>query len=204
LSTAAGKALGVCVAECYIGGYSTCAGRSNRYKDISMGELDEYLATRQEAFSGGTGQEDLQGIREVDGRQIHPRLYHFSGTVKSRVWGESCVGVQHFDCVGLVNYAIAPYYSGSLPWGIDIPAYRTSGLTKITDPKDLKDGDVIICKGPPKSDYDSHIGMIYQDGDGIWRVVQAASTESGCSDDAEWSKYEARYDRFRMHDKSLK
>ena len=200
-STDPSKALGVCMAvQPIFDGYNTCAGRCTiieRDNTFYGHDLDTYVGDRQKDADAGTRQEDWDGITDIDGRKIHPRRVHFRGGLKFNkvVWGESCVGVRHFDCVGLVNYCYARHFKDNArrPFGLDIAAFRnkSSGFEPrtSTSSSDFMDADVVITKG------NGHIGMIYQDGE-TWKVVQAVETDIGLTEDSVFNP--AKWDRFRM------
>ena len=193
------RAIGVCLAaQSIFGGYNSCAGRckiieaDNTFYDS---DLDKYVTDREVDVRQGTPQTQWEGITDVEGRWIHPRRVHFQGALSfggKVVWGESCHGVRHFDCVGLVNYCYARHYNGK-SFGIDIAAFRgpNSGFERrsSTSTSDFKNGDVIITRS------NSHIAMIYESG-GSWYIVQALSSESGLTKDSSFQPGD--WDRFRL------
>jgi len=176
-------------------GYNSCAGRSRRC-DQSQ-DLDAYITAREaDIAAGNTDQASWSGS---GAKNLHPRKYIFrSGTPSAILWGESCQGHRHFDCVGLVNYCYAQHFY--MPsFGLDIPAYRNAlqGTTPITNDTDLMDGDIIIPKGA-----NTHIAMIYNagtgsDGNAMWKIVQAEETEVGLSNHAPFKP--GSWDRYRMN-----
>jgi len=183
------KVLGVCMAvQPRFDGYNTCAGRSSRFGAAL--DLEAYITARDaEIAAGRTDQTTWPGAPP---RNLHPRKYHFRGTLKSGVvWGESCVGVRHFDCVGLVNYCYARHWYQP-GFGMDIAAFREpkSGTVQVTNPNDRMDADILIV--PPQK----HIGMLYSNGN-KWFVVQATDSIYGLSDNAEFDP--SNWDRFRMN-----
>jgi len=107
------------------------------------------------------------------------------------VWGESCVNVRHFDCVGLVNYCYARHWYQP-NFGLDISAFRnpTQGTQEIARDNDRMDADILI-----KPD-DTHIGMLYRRGEN-WYVVQAEDTVIGLTDTAPFIA--DKWNRFRMN-----
>lgn len=201
-STDIGKALGVCMAyQSTFDRHNSCAGRSTTIEKeavVREADLDQYVVYCQIEADSGVPQERWSGAGSVGGRAIHARRVHFRGAPKDGgklVWGESCVGVRHFDCVGLVNYCYAQHYYNQkkLPFGLDIPAFRnpSSGFAarSSTAESDFMDADVVVTKS------DGHIGMIYWDG-AKWRVVQAVGTDVGLTESSEFKPHE--WDRFRM------
>ena len=119
-------------------------------------------------------------------------------TEYGRETGESCVGVRHFDCVGLVNYCYARHWANpKIPFGMDIKDFREAkaGTTPVTNKNDRMDADILIVR-PSK-----HIGMLYRNGDN-WFVVQATDTIYGLSDDSPFDP--DKWDRFRMNGAFLK
>ena len=72
----------------------------------------------------------------------------FGGKV---VWGESCHGVRHFDCVGLVSYCYARHTMESLrARHRGVSRKRLERLAPPTSTSDFKNGDV-ICQSIPTS-----------------------------------------------------
>lgn len=176
-------ALGVRMATTSLGGHNTCAGRSHFY---SPGDLKSYLGAANEIVTRRGG---MQSVAPTDWpgygpSRLHPRIYYFNGDKQEKgnvVWGESCDGVPHFDCVGLVNYCYAFHYQH--------PRYSTfageirqwaSGLgTQIKDPQDVLNADVVI-----KADM-GHIAMVYLEG-GKAKIVQAKGTAYGLTEDDDY------------------
>ena len=184
------KVLGVCMAvQPTTDGYNTCAGRSSRF---SSADLNAYVEARKADVAAGRNDQTTWPGAEPQG--IYPRKYHFRGALQNSgqvVWGESCVGRRHFDCVGLVNYCYARHWYKP-NFGLDIVAYRNAiqGTAPVTNANDRMDADILI-----KSD-NSHIAMLYKNGD-AWLVVQAADTKTGLSDGEVFDP--AAWDRFRMN-----
>ena len=181
------SSMGVQMAWSNVTGYCTCAGRCDaadmlgRQRDMGASH-DAYVAAAPE---------DPNSIawRGVGGDNLHPRHHAFNGTMADKpVWGESCIGKRHFDCVGLVNYCYSAHGSGQ--FGLSIPAFRSRPeFEQVTDPADRLNGDVLIFPN------DAHIGMLWNDG-GSWKVVQAVDTRHGLTDSA---VYDAdKWHRYRM------
>ena len=198
-ATARDSVLAVCTAYCTIGGYSTCAGRSDRtgVGPATPPDLDAFLKSCNDAIAKGKTDQTTWTGAGIQ-KDLFPRKYYWQGVLQENgrvVWGESCDEVRHFDCVGLVNYCYAQHWYQP-NFGLDIAAFRNEnqGATQITDAKDLMDADILIKPG------NGHIGMLYQD-DGDWYVVQAVGTATGLTDDSEFKA--SAWDRFRMNDAYL-
>jgi hypothetical protein len=193
-----------------VGGYNTCAGRSSKCMQPTdpkalgayLTGVNDYLTrngTTLAAINTAKRQADLP--KGPNG--LYPRKYWFQ-SLSGVVWGEPCDGVQHFDCVGLINYCYAYHWKTDTPFGLDImmwasvdrvsdgkggwklsdpqnPSFNTGhGFgSVITDPHDLMDGDVIV-----KSKLE-HIAMIYMDGNNA-KIVQAEDTQDGLTDTADY------------------
>ena len=184
------KVLGVCMAvQPTIDGYNTCAGRSSRY---TSADLSSYLEARKADIAAGRN--DQTSWSGAPPQNLHPRKFYFRSALQNNgnvVWGESCVGVRHFDCVGLVNYCYARHWYKP-NFGLDIAAFRNAiqGTAPVTNANDRMDADILIKSG------DKHIAMLYKSGD-AWLVVQATDTRSGLSDGEVFDP--DLWDRFRMN-----
>lgn len=173
------------------GGYNTCAGRCNRFRGASSIDLEAYLNARRADSADGKAEQNWSGAGP--GNKLHPRKYHFRNGLAEGgkvVWGESCFGVRHFDCIGLVNYCYAMFWKSGGAFGRDIADMATfnAGNVPITNANDLMDADILIK--PP----DKHIALLYNAGGDNWRVVQASQTQDGLSDTeaydaSKWSRY---------------
>ena len=98
----------------------------------------------------------------------------------SIVWGESCDGWRHFDCIGLVEYSLQfVYVNDPKPVGGEIWQFASPnnvlGAKKITDTTDIMEGDLVS-----KLDNGSyhHIGIIYFDNKQA-KIAQANETSVG-------------------------
>jgi hypothetical protein len=96
------------------------------------------------------------------------------------VWGQNCDGWRHFDCIGLVVFALQDALQKPLQ-GRDIvqlagpkSPYR---LLKISGVEDLLDGDLVSQIDAKTGKY-HHIGVLYKEG-AIAYVAQAAETSKG-------------------------
>jgi hypothetical protein len=191
--TAQQKVLAVCTAACVIGGYSTCAGRSSLYDQLEVNALTAFITSCQDAIAkGNTDQSAWSGAGP--NKNLFPRKYYWQGALQNMgtvTWGESCAGVRHFDCVGLVNYCYARHWYQT-NFGLDIAAYRNAnqGTTEIDDSNDLMDADILVKSG------NHHIGMLYSKGND-WFVVQAYGTTKGLTDDERFNS--SLWDRYRMN-----
>jgi cell wall-associated NlpC family hydrolase len=190
------KVLAACTAaQPLFDGYNTCAGRSGRYSETP--DLETFLKVRQEDINKGkTDQTNWEGAGSH--KKLFPRKYYFRGALQKNgvvIWGESCVGVRHFDCVGLVNYCYAKHWYQAV-FGMDIAAFRNSscGTIQVTNDQDLMDADILIKPG------NNHIGMLYQVSNN-WFVVQAVGTETGVTDTEPFTA--KAWDRYRMQDAFL-
>lgn len=184
------KIIAVCTAvQPNFDGYNTCAGRPSRFSQEQ--NLDDYIKARQADIAAGkTDQTQWSGAAG----NLHPRKYFRRSSLEGGgkiVWGESCVGHRHFDCVGLVNYCYAQHWYQAA-FGMDIVAFRnpSNGAVQITNADDRMDGDILIPPG------NGHIAMLYQAG-ASWKIVQAEQTTVGLTDSANFDP--ARWDRFRMN-----
>ena len=89
------------------------------------------------------------------------------------VWGQSCKGIRHFDCVGFISYC---YWKASgAVMQLDISAWRTpAGGRQVFDlragerPSALMDGDILV-----KADH--HIGYVSADG----TIIEAQDSHLG-------------------------
>jgi hypothetical protein len=112
-------------------------------------------------------------------------------THKQLIWGESCVGKRHFDCVGLVNAA----YAVAVDWPevtLEICQWANRNFTTdVTQDPEVKPGDILcawnggvvdassrsVVPGTPEALKWHHIGLAVGDKDGS--VVQAEQGKAG-------------------------
>jgi hypothetical protein len=191
------KAISVCTAVQYgAKGYNTCAGRSG----VNTGDLEAYLREAEKARAAGKDQRQWPGYGPL---QLHPRRYFLKNTIQEGgkiVWGESCAGHKHFDCVGLVNYCLAEH-TPHAGWCWEISQYmdgtaggvtivpKVSPKTKELDSDSVMNADLV---GRKKEAGWVHIGMLYRV-DGKIYVVQTGDTKYGVTageiyDPSKWSK----------------
>jgi hypothetical protein len=75
----------------------------------------------------------------------------------STVWGESCVGVRHFDCIGLVNYCFSTILNEDWQFGIDSFAVpdnaRSAGFVEVKPLSTAKSCDIVTIGR-------EHIGIV--------------------------------------------
>ena len=167
--------------------YCVCAGsyfnsRGGRATDADSPDLVAYLDSLK-----GTPPSNWPNFngRFTPRRAFGPGQNGGDGAGKL-VWGESCKGVRHFDCIGFVFYCIWKA-NGDIPW-YEIKGWRTPTpgrqvfkLNEIeySDEKDnkklirlrpsaLMDGDILIQA-------DHHIGLVAADG----TMYQAEDTHLG-------------------------
>jgi hypothetical protein len=176
--------------------YNSCAGRCKRAGIGVAKELSQYKSDHQADIASKKPTADWGTPSE-----LHPRKYYFRGTLQAGggvVWGESCYGRKHFDCIGLVNYCIAKHFTGKA-YANEIAAFKSpnSGAVPIFDSNDLMDADILIPAGTTK-----HIAFLYNAGANIWKIVQATQTEVGLTSSELYEP--AKWDRFRMLDVYLK
>src|SRR5262249_54535607 len=94
---------------------------------------------------------------------------------KKKVWGEDCRGRMHFDCVGLVNWAIAKTFNKPL-WTFDLDKYREGLKGKV---------EAVLVNAPGGK----HLSFLPADiflnphhiafATGAGTVIEAASTDLG-------------------------
>lgn len=187
------RVLAVCTAvQPLFDGYNTCAGRCRRQGiENPAQDLAGYLTARRTDESAGVPEVSWPGGRGG----LFPRKYYFRGALQAGgavVWGESCYGRRHFDCIGLVNYCYGKHWKNG-NFAVDIPMVRlpSSGFVAVADGSPCMDADVIIPKGG-----NVHIGMLYDAGGGTFRIVQATDTIYGLTETSEYDR--SAWDRFRM------
>jgi hypothetical protein len=140
-----------------------------------------YLAAARAGLALNANQSFIPG--SVPGN-LHPRRYFFLGVMQELgkvVWGESCIGRKHFDCVGLVNYCLEEHTHLRGGWGFEIKQYFESKITGTSDKGRLPaanvvDGDICVRRTPL-----DHIGILFRSGNSAF-VIQASETKKGLSD----------------------
>jgi hypothetical protein len=188
--TMKGHVLSVCSAWTQVKGYNTCAGRSGIFVQPPANALLPYLEDAKTIQSMGIGH--WPGVGAF---QLHPRRYFLGDKLQENgkiVWGESCVGRRHFDCVGLVNFCYEEHTKRVGGWAFEISQYMSglAGTSPVAVKRDLSNvmnGDV-VCRLKPHE----HIGLLYRNKGDVF-VIQATETSVGLTDDTlyvpdHWSK----------------
>jgi hypothetical protein len=126
---------------------------------------------------------------------LTPRRLAGSRDIKNTgriVWGQNCDGWRHFDCIGLVVFALQDALQKSLQ-GREIVQLAGPqspyGLRRISGDQDLLDGDM-VSQIDANGKY-HHIGVLFMRGDTAF-VAQAAQTARGVTigtfyDPKDWS-----------------
>lgn len=124
----------------------------------------------------------------------YPRRLHGKGS--SIYVGEDCLGTRHFDCIGLVNWAIGCVLAKQPGYSIQQWNTGAKGLAAVMDPPavgSLQNADVLVRLGERE-----HIGLATSGGE----VIEAKGSEIGVvvSDyrREKWTKLA------RIHDSYLK
>jgi hypothetical protein len=95
------------------------------------------------------------------------------------VWGQNCDGWRHFDCIGLVVFALQDALKKPLQEReiVQLAGPKSPyGLARISGVQDLLDGDM-VSQIDEKGKY-HHIGVLYKEEDSTY-VAQAAQTSKG-------------------------
>ncbi|MBO0932445.1 hypothetical protein [Fibrella aquatilis] len=156
-----------------IEGVNTCAGCSSKYSQQSSQSISNYLKA---------------GKDEPGKNGLFPRIWKFKGKVQPRgasgnglVWGESCIGKRHFDCIGFVEYCIGKVWSQTTVFQIDIAVLFNNpghyGFAIVTDPTDILNADLVSHDDGGGKWH--HIGMVYLDEKNQAKIVQAADSDIG-------------------------
>ena len=156
-----------------IEGINTCAGCSSKYTQVSSQSMSDYLKA---------------GKDEPGKNGLFPRIWKFKGKIQPRgasnnglVWGESCIGKKHFDCIGFVEYCVGKVWSQPVNFQVDIAALFNNpgnyGFAIVTDPTDILNADLVSHDDGGGKWH--HIGMVYLDEKKQAKVVQAADSDIG-------------------------
>jgi hypothetical protein len=90
----------------------------------------------------------------------------------STIWGESCTGVRHFDCIGLVNFCYSQAASINFNYSIDhfvVPTMaRNVGFVEVKPISSAKPGDIVTVGN-------DHIGIVTDNK----TVVEAMDSPNG-------------------------
>jgi hypothetical protein len=170
-------------AQCAVDGLHVCGGRwdgtnggipGGRPANATDGDLVAYLAGLA-ALDPSLWQPYFQSFapRMQEGRTVTRRL----------VWGEDCRNVQHFDCVGFVNYCVELSLGRSkqvqysiAQWGSDAIG-ATSAVDMSSDPFPA---DVLINASA------THIGLMVGDGNIINAEQASVGVVTRTFDPAKW------------------
>lgn len=121
----------------------------------------------------------------------------------SIVWGESCDGWRHFDCIGLVEFSVQFVYArgtvGGEIWQFASPQ-NVLGAKRITDIADIMEGDLVSKFDDGKY---HHIGMVYFD-NGQPKIAQANETSIGVTINTVYDQASWNGGRWRLPDGLLK
>lgn len=147
-------------ASCSVDGYHVCAGR---YRTAPGGRVARSTDTDLRTFLQQIAGQPPASWQSPSG--LWPRMMEGKTVTKQIVWGESCVNVRHFDCVGLVNYCLSQALNRSIQDSIGGYNAHTRDVTR--DPNVLPAD--ILTRGT------SHIGFAMGDG----RVVHASESSRG-------------------------
>ncbi len=90
----------------------------------------------------------------------------------STVWGEDCIGVRHFDCIGLVNYCFSTVLNQDWQFGIDSFALpdnaRSAGFVEVKPISTAQTCDIVTIGR-------EHIGIVTN----MQTVIEAMDTGNG-------------------------
>jgi hypothetical protein len=168
----------VFAAQCSVDGLHLCGGRwdsdhggidGGRTADSNDSDLIAYLSGLESSSPDEwEPYYEYFSPRRVEGRTVQTQI----------VWGEDCRYVQHFDCVGFINYCIELGIDRSreIQCSIQQWAGDLSGTVGVPLDAPPHPADILI-----KSGY-KHIAFLVGDGagDGDWgRIVHAEQTSTG-------------------------
>lgn len=166
--------IAVSAAEMTVKTYCVCAGswatiKGGRPADANAPDLNNYLNTLRSTSDTSLWMPFFQ--------RFTPRRAFGPGQNGALVWGESCTGIHHFDCITYINCCLmelkgSEYTFEILQWR-DNPAMTGStvyALGSLNSSFKLEDGDILIKTVPHE-----HIAFVSKDG----QVFQAADTDLG-------------------------
>ncbi|MBK9129760.1 MAG: hypothetical protein IPM13_18545 [Phycisphaerales bacterium] len=179
-------------------GSQVCAGSSARLSAKPAESMTDFLARAKAAAH-------LPLAQQPTSNGLTPRRWIFRGKVKTAtpVWGESCLGKRHFDCMGLVNYCVDKVWAGKTAFGVDLGALMDKpgyyGATTVPATAEVLDGDIV---GKQDKGVWHHIALLHKTANGVF-VIQAAESDVGVTGGqkyvpAEWQR------RVRIQDGYLK
>jgi len=146
---------------CVCGGNYSLAGQGNIFTPGA--DLDAYLKDQKPSDPG----------RCYSRAGLTPRRVKGGGDGDPYVWGRSCDGWRHFDCLGLVDFALWKFRSSEDLNTRSVAQWATSaeGSKRMAADDPPLDGDLVAVGT-------HHIGMIYLKGEKAF-VVQAKQTSEG-------------------------
>lgn len=177
----------------YEGGWHVCGGRYETIGGNLIDDTDRIL----KAYLGQQNPKDPSKCQTNGGwtprRLAGKRDPKNSGRI---VWGECCDGHRHFDCIGLVEFAVDQVVKQ--PRGGEIYQFASPknvlGATPVTVDSDIMDGDLV---SQVKGDDYHHIGIIYLEG-GVPMVAQAKETSAGITVGTPYNKSSWNGGRWRL------
>lgn len=155
-------------------GAQVCAGSSARLATKPAESIADFLKRAKAAAH-------LPLAQQPTSNGLTPRRWIFRGKVKTAtpIWGESCLGKRHFDCIGLVNYCVDQVWAGKTAFGVDLGALMDKpgyyGATTVPASADVLDGDIV---GKQKNGVWHHIALLHKTAAGVF-VIQAAESDVG-------------------------
>lgn len=176
-----------------------CGGRYSKVgRIVTDADLHtkRYLVAQNPKDPGRCYTEGCMTPRRIQGAKSSPHAL---------AWGESCDGWRHFDCIGLIEFAVdwvTPKVYGGEIWQWASPAAQgIIGSVRMDETYDpVMDGDLVsrVRKG---SDY-HHIGMLYLD-HGKAYVAQAEDTNVGVTTGKPYKSSDWSAGRYRLPDSIL-
>jgi hypothetical protein len=172
----------VCAAYSHISEVHVCSGgyamiTGGRPYSPSDEDLARYLSSLQQHRDSGRHQSQWPNYVGFTPRTANWKTP--SGITSQRVWGQDCTDVRHFDCIGLVAWALEKAVSPQLAIQRSIPMYISA--TRERDKKKPWPGDIVTIE-------EHHIGIII---DQDW-VVNATSGPYGVKkeryDHTKWTR----------------
>ena len=120
------------------------------------------------------------------------------------VWGESCDGWRHFDCIGLVEFAVQQAVKitiGGEIWQFASPK-NVLHAKQIHDDRDIMNGDLVSQVNSDGTYH--HIGVIYLVEGGGAMIAQAVETSMGVTVGTTYNRSSWSGGRWRLPDSLLK
>ncbi len=125
----------------------------------------------------------LNGLAASDPSSWQPYFGKFSPRITKHsqiVWGEDCNGIQHFDCVGFINYCVEKGLASTKPVAMSIDQWASDSMGATTSAglnDDPYPADILIQYSDSLGYH--HIGLMGVDDSGNATVIQAADTDKG-------------------------